>query len=321
MEKEKKAAEENEDRLRKLDGDDMVHAEGVLTDSTLGVQNSSNALSGSAPGSSATRLLNIMPEKPDERHRTLLPEERKRASQPIRRKTLSPTTGRVPEISRLPRSGHIDNGEDQLPAQHHGTSPPSGTDNEGTSVLVAREDLSPDAVPTNTAVQARSQLKVETDFSSTAALASNELDSRAAAKSLASPPPSSNSPSITTGAASTGTSSRHSSHPAKAIERYSPSSDSARRTSTSSEGIMHRSKRAASRSSSPLTSVASDEDTEKEKEKAEMNPSPSSKQRTPMTPKMKKDPMSGWEGTDDKTMQLIQELQAQEHGLRKRGRA
>ena len=319
MEKEKKAAQENGNRLRKIDGDHMVHAESTLTDSMMDIEHSFNALSGSAPGSPAARPLNIMPQKSGERHHTLLPEDAKQASQPILRKTISPTRSRVPEISRLPRSEHINNGEHQLPAQHRGTSLPSGTDNERTSIIVTRDDLSTGAVVVDTALQAQSHLKVENDIPSPAALASNESDIRTAAKSLASPPPSSTSPSIITAAASTGVSSRHSSHPAKAIERYSPSSDSARRTSSSSDGIMHSSKRAASRSSSPLTSVASDEDVEREK--IEINRSPSSKQRTPVTPKMRKDAVSGWEGTDDQTIQLIQELQAQEHGLRKRGRA
>ena len=141
----------------------------------------------------------------------------------------------------------------------------------------------------------------------------------AAAHSLASPPPSSNSPSAQNGASPSEPSSRHSSRHPKMVERYSPSSGSGRRTSNSSVGGVGGTRGTASKSTSPLTSVATDE--ELDQERREEVGTRSNKLKTPITPKIIKEMQPKSDQADEETMRLIQELQAQEHGLRRRGRA
>ena len=169
-------------------------------------------------------------------------------------------------------------------------------------------------------LQSNSVLTLDTDvgYPSDSMLTMGPSATGAAAHSLASPPPSSKSPSARNGASPSEPSTRHSSRHLKTIERYTPSSDSARRTSNSSAGGVGDTRRALSKSTSPLTSVATNDDLDEDR--GEKGAQIWSQSTTPLAVKGKKDIRLSSEGADEETMRLIQELQAQEHGLRRRGK-
>lgn len=150
-----------------------------------------------------------------------------------------------------------------------------------------------------------SNLKVKAGFVREVPLP-NESFPQPAASSLVSPPASAHNDAGHTPSASepnrtpSSSSSRHSSRHPKQVQRYTPESGSARRASSSSVADMM-----AEKSTSLINRV------ESANISAEIDTSP----------KRAKPRLSSETFADEESMRLIKELQAQEYGLRRRGRA
>ena len=158
-----------------------------------------------------------------------------------------------------------------------------------------------------------SDLKIEADFELALLDPKESFEQPIATSSLVSPPASINSeaaetPHATTANMSPSTlSSRHPSRQPKQAQRYTPESGPARRTSSSSvDGGGRRLE-----SSSPMTSL-SNVDFSLE-ELASPTTSTSEKKETKL--RVGSDAV-----TDEESLRLIKELQAQDYGLRRRGR-
>ncbi len=134
----------------------------------------------------------------------------------------------------------------------------------------------------------------------------NESFPQPAASSLVSPPASSHndaghtSPVSETNRPPSSSSSRHSSRHVKQVQRYTPESGSARRASSSSVADMMEEKSASLINRGDTANMSGEVDA---------------------SPKRAKTRLSSEPFADEESLKLIKELQAQDYGLRRRGRA
>ena len=158
-----------------------------------------------------------------------------------------------------------------------------------------------------------SDLKVEVDFESALLDPREPFEQPLATSSLVSPPASINSEAAETPHAidinisSSTSSSRHPSRQPKKVQHYTPESGTARRTSSSSVGGGGR----REESSSPMTSLSNVDFSIEEL----ASPTVSSSGKKGLKMRVRSDAV-----TDEESLRLIKELQAQDYGLRRRGR-